>query len=75
MNEKKHNVIRFHWIRDMIFAGIVFSLCDMIIHNNPFTFRMFFQGIRFVFVLECILSTIYNELVDLTKESEGKNGI
>ena len=68
MNENKHNVIRFHWIRDMITSGIVFCLCNVLIHHNPFTFHMFWDGVKFIFILECIINTIYNGMVDLSKE-------
>ena len=70
MNENKHNVIRFHWVRDMITSGIVFCLCDMIFHNRPFTFHMFWEGVRFIFIAECIVTTIFNGLTDLAKEDE-----
>lgn len=73
MNENKHNIIRFHWIRDMITSGIVFCLCDVFIKDKPFTFRMFFEDVKFVFVVECIVNTIVNGLVDLSKESDGGN--
>ena len=73
MNENKHNIIRFHWIRDMITSGIVFSLCDVFIKDRPFTFRMFFDGVKFVFIVECIVNTIINGLVDLSKKSDGGN--
>ena len=73
MNERKHNIIRFHWIRDMILSGIIFCLCDTLINDRPFTFRMFLEGVKFVFILECIVNTIINGLIDLSKESDGGN--
>lgn len=71
MNENKHNIIRFHWIRDMVLSGIIFCLCDVLIKDRPFTFRMFFEGVKFVFIIECIFTTIYNGLFDISKEDGG----
>ena len=71
MNESKHNIIRFHWIRDMITSGIVFCLCDLIMRHKPFSFHRCWEGVKFVFVFECIFTTIYNGLFDISKEDGG----
>lgn len=71
MNENKHNIIRFHWIRDMITSGIVFCLCDLIMRHKPFSFHMFWEGVKFIFIFECVFNTIYNGLFDISKEDGG----
>lgn len=71
MNENKHNIIRFHWIRDMIASGIVFCLCDLIKLHKPFSFHMFWEGVKFIFIFECVITTIYNGLFDISKEDGG----
>ena len=71
MDERKHNVIRFHWIRDIVLSGIIFCLCDLIMTHKACSFNMFWEGVKFKFIFECVFTTIYNGLFDISKEDGG----
>ena len=55
----------------MITSGIVFCLCDLIMRHKPFSFNMFWEGVKFIFIFECVFTTIYNGLFDISKEDGG----